>query len=87
MFGGSYAADPWLLVMEKCVLCAKDAALYVRVRPPTAGNSILCIDGGGARGIIPIAALCMIEEALDLDIPVQEFFTHVYGSSAGLLSS
>ncbi|OAQ60196.1 patatin-like phospholipase [Pochonia chlamydosporia 170] len=86
IFGKSDKSDPWLLVLEDCILCGKDAALYVKVRPPTAGHSILCIDGGGGRGIIPITILCMIEEALDLDIPIQEFFTHVYGSSAGLSS-
>lgn len=84
IFGESSVSDPWFFRFEKCVLCAKDAALYVRVRPPTAGQSILCIDGGGGRGIIPITILCMIEDALGLDIPIQEFFTHVYGSSAGL---
>ncbi|OBS16063.1 hypothetical protein FPOA_13151 [Fusarium poae] len=59
--------------------------LTVRIRPPTAGHSILCIDGGGIRGIIPPAILGQVQEQLDLPIPIQEFFTLAYGVSAGAL--
>ncbi|KNB18380.1 hypothetical protein FOXG_16053 [Fusarium oxysporum f. sp. lycopersici 4287] len=59
--------------------------LVVRIRPPTAGHSILCIDGGGVRGIIPPAILGQVQQQLDLPIPVQEFFTLAYGVSAGAL--
>ncbi|RKK85892.1 hypothetical protein BFJ68_g15415 [Fusarium oxysporum] len=59
--------------------------LVVRIRPPTAGHSILCIDGGGVRGIIPPAILGQVQQQLDLPIPIQEFFTLAYGVSAGAL--
>ncbi|KAH7207411.1 hypothetical protein DER44DRAFT_867384 [Fusarium oxysporum] len=58
--------------------------LMVRIRPPTAGHSILCIDGGGVRGIIPPAILGQVQQQLDLPIPIQEFFTMAYGVSAVL---
>ncbi|KAI8417489.1 hypothetical protein FOFC_00044, partial [Fusarium oxysporum] len=59
--------------------------LIVRIRPPTAGHSILCVDGGGVRGIIPPAILAQVQQQLDLPIPIQEFFTLAYGVSAGAL--
>ncbi|EGU73288.1 hypothetical protein FOXB_16202 [Fusarium oxysporum f. sp. conglutinans Fo5176] len=58
--------------------------LIVRIRPPTAGHSILCVDGGGVRGIIPPAILAQVQQQLDLPIPIQEFFTLAYGVSAVL---
>ncbi|RSL59213.1 hypothetical protein CEP51_013959 [Fusarium floridanum] len=63
-----------------------EAAVSIhRVRPPTAGHSILCIDGGGVRGILPPAILAQIQNRLDLPIPIQELFTLAYGVSAGAL--
>ncbi|KAH6884963.1 acyl transferase/acyl hydrolase/lysophospholipase [Thelonectria olida] len=59
--------------------------MHLRIRPPTAGYSILCIDGGGVRGIVPPTVLKLIEERLGLPIPIQEHFTHAYGVSAGAL--
>ncbi|KAF4462509.1 patatin phospholipase, partial [Fusarium albosuccineum] len=74
-FGTSDAADPLLFSLKQCLLDGQVANLEVRIRPPTAGHSILCIDGGGVRGIIPPAILRQIQERLDLPIPIQELFT------------
>ncbi|CAG9939340.1 unnamed protein product [Clonostachys rosea f. rosea IK726] len=57
--------------------------MMIRIRPPSAGESILCIDGGGVRGIIPLMMLIGVQESLDLPIPVQELFTMAYGTSVG----
>ncbi|KAF5528875.1 patatin phospholipase, partial [Fusarium mexicanum] len=84
-FGTSDAADPFLFTLPHCLLDGQTVNLVVRIRPPTAGQSIICIDGGGVRGIIPPAILNKIQEQLDLPIPVQEFFTMAYGVSAGAL--
>lgn len=83
-FGEHDAADPWLFSLKHCLFDGRVANLVVRVRPPTAGHSILCIDGGGVRGIIPPAILAQIQDRLDLPIPVQELFTLAYGVSAGM---
>jgi hypothetical protein len=77
--------DPWQLMYEKCILCLEDANMMIRIRPPSAGESILCIDGGGVRGIIPLMMLIGVQESLDLPIPVQELFTMAYGTSVGML--
>ncbi|KAK8048468.1 hypothetical protein PG994_010198 [Apiospora phragmitis] len=57
--------------------------LVVRIRPPTAGHGILCIDGGGVGGIIPSTILELVQDRLDLPIPVQEHFSMAYGVSVG----
>lgn len=83
IFGHSCLADPWLTTFELCPLCQNKAEFSVRVRPPTAGNSVLCIDGGGIRGIVPLMTLVSIQGHLDLPIPVQELFSFCYGTSVG----
>ncbi|KAF5724646.1 patatin phospholipase [Fusarium mundagurra] len=83
MFGASEPADPYLFSLKNCLLDGDVVDLVVRVRPPTAGHSILCIDGGGVRGVIPPAILGQVEQQLGLPIPIQEFFTLAYGVSAG----
>lgn len=83
IFGYFDEHDRFLFHIDDCPLCTKDAALVVRIRPPTAGQTILCIEGGGVCGIIPLINLMLIQEALELEIPIQEFFTLAYGTSAG----
>ena len=84
-FGNSEDGDPYLFAVDTCTLCGASVSLVVRVRPPTAGQGILCIDGGGVRGVIPATLLELIQERLDLPIPVQEHFSLAYGISAGEL--
>ncbi|KAI0810076.1 acyl transferase/acyl hydrolase/lysophospholipase [Xylaria sp. FL0064] len=83
IFGRSESYDPWLFYLRRCTLCQAPADLIVRVRPPTAGHAIVCIDGGGVRGVIPTTVLERIEDCLDLPIPVQEHFSFAYGVSVG----
>lgn len=84
--GNSEEVDPWLISRESCMLCQELVDMKIRIRPPTAGQSILCIDGGGIRGIIPLMILVGLQEELDLPIPIQEFFTLSYGTSVGMTS-
>ncbi|KAI0977472.1 acyl transferase/acyl hydrolase/lysophospholipase [Xylaria arbuscula] len=83
IFGRFESHDPWLFHLRACTLCQAPADLIVRVRPPTAGDAIVCIDGGGVRGVIPALVLKRIEDCLDLPIPVQEHFSFAYGVSVG----
>ncbi|KFY80531.1 hypothetical protein V499_00606 [Pseudogymnoascus sp. VKM F-103] len=53
------------------------------VRPPTATARLLSIDGGGARGIIPLVFLQALEERIGLPYPVQGNFDFVFGTSSG----
>jgi hypothetical protein len=83
VFGHSEASDPWLFRLHRCKLCLDVIELAIRVRPPTAGHGILCIDGGGIGGIIPSTILELLQDRLDLPIPVQEHFSMAYGVSVG----
>ncbi|KAI1416930.1 acyl transferase/acyl hydrolase/lysophospholipase [Hypoxylon sp. FL1857] len=83
IFGQAQEADPGLLRLSRCTLCQSQANLVIRIRPPTAGHGILCIDGGGVGGIIPSTVLELIQDSLGLPIPVQEHFSLAYGVSVG----
>lgn len=84
IFGESEDHDPWLFRLPSCLLCQARVDFMVRIRPPTAGHGILCIDGGGIGGIIPSTVLELVEESLGLPIPVQEHFSLAYGVSIGM---
>jgi len=47
---------------------------------------LLSIDGGGSRGIIPLAYLDALQDALGLPYPIQENFDFGIGTSSGLAS-
>jgi patatin-like phospholipase/acyl hydrolase len=61
--------------------------LKVKVHPPTAGVGVLCIDGGGARGVIPLKLMKRIQDRIGLSIPFQRFFKVAFGISSGKLGS
>ena len=60
--------------------------LYIYVQPSKAGVRILALDGGGVRGIVQLAILEQLEEAL-APLPVQAFFDLVLGTSTGGLTA
>jgi patatin-like phospholipase/acyl hydrolase len=53
------------------------------VHPPTAGAGILCIDGGGTRGIVPLVLMKRIHDRIGLPIPLQRFVKVAFGVSIG----
>ncbi|RYP24694.1 hypothetical protein DL765_000421 [Monosporascus sp. GIB2] len=55
----------------------------VHVKPPHAGLRILCLDGGGIRGIIQLAILRAIEKEFKGNLMIQWFFDLVVGTSTG----
>ncbi|KAH7031045.1 acyl transferase/acyl hydrolase/lysophospholipase [Microdochium trichocladiopsis] len=57
--------------------------LVLRIHPPTAGHGILCIDGGGVGGIVSSTILELVEDELNLPIPIQDHFSMAYGVSVG----
>ena len=71
--------------LRSCFVCQEKmpTPLSFRIHPPTAGAAVLSIDGGGARGIIPLKFLKTLEEEINLPIPVQRFFKVAFGISAG----
>ena len=57
--------------------------IVVKVHPPTAGVGVLCVDGGGTRGVLPLKFMKRIEERIGLQIPLQRFFKVAFGISSG----
>ncbi len=80
--------------LAACLLCgtalsdADAAAVIFRLHPPTAGVGVLCIDGGGVRGIVPLQLMKRIEGRIGLPLPLQRFIRVAFGvSSGGLIAA
>jgi hypothetical protein len=70
-----------------CILCGflqpRDKALF-RLTPPTAGLRVLCLDGGGVRGVMPLVFLEYLQSELQtIGCSIQDMFDYVGGTSAG----
>ncbi len=85
IFGHTLPSQPWTYRIDSCFLCRRtwDREITVAVKPPTSGVSILSIDGGGTRAIIPLTVLRRIQNRMDLPIPIQKFFKVVGAVSSG----
>lgn len=76
-------SDPHLFTFSDCAICKLSCDVRIRMKPATAGIRVLSIDGGGVRAVVPIQFLRALEQALGLDMPVQEHFDLSYGTSSG----
>ncbi len=56
--------------------------VVIKIHPPTVGVGVLCIDGGGTRGVLPLKNMQRIQERIGLRIPLQKFFKVVFGTSS-----
>ena len=85
MFADRDPGDLWVFRVPHCFLCGTKMSdeVVVRVHPPTAGVGVLCIDGGGIRGIVPLKLMERIRERIGLPIPFQKFFKLAFGVSSG----
>jgi hypothetical protein len=69
--------------LDTCLLCSSRSGLIIDLKGPTTGVKILCVDGGGSRGIIPLEELSSLQEMAGPDLPIQDFFDLKFGTSAG----
>ncbi|KAF2158445.1 hypothetical protein M409DRAFT_38244 [Zasmidium cellare ATCC 36951] len=69
-----------------CVLCRDDRTLKVTLKPPTAGVRIICLDGGGIRGLIQLDIMKKLENRLGGDLDCRDCFDLALGTSAGGLT-
>jgi hypothetical protein len=71
--------------VRRCALCDQETMGFaIPVAQPTASERLLSIDGGGARGVIPLVFLRELEKAVGLEHPVQENFDFIVGTSSGM---
>lgn len=75
--------DPHLYQFHQCPICELPCKVELRFKPITAGFRVLTIDGGGIRAVIPIQFLRALEQAVGLEMPIQEHFDLSYGTSSG----
>ncbi|XDG06053.1 hypothetical protein ABKA04_005668 [Annulohypoxylon sp. FPYF3050] len=73
--------------LRNCPLHADDTnwepPWTIWVKPAFAGTRILCLDGGGIRGIVELQTLSAIESILGPDLPIQCFLDLIVGTSTG----
>ncbi|EAW20659.1 patatin-like phospholipase family protein [Aspergillus fischeri NRRL 181] len=61
--------------------------LVIDILSPTMNPTILAIDGGGVRGVIPLEFLVLIQEHLGPSCPLQDLVDLAVGTSSGGLST
>ena len=68
--------------IRACLLC-QSGSCTVRLKPLSAGEVIVTIDGGGTRGVIPLHILVIIERMLRDELQIQDLFDIAFGTSVG----
>ncbi|KAL8754211.1 MAG: hypothetical protein Q9199_004499 [Rusavskia elegans] len=77
-----------LIEVSKCPICLPEErrpypATMIQFKPKLAGVRVLCLDGGGMRGIVELEVLKAIERQLPAGIPIRNFFDLIVGTSTG----
>jgi hypothetical protein len=84
IFGEPVQGKEYRWKLNACLLCLSRSHFQARLLPPTCGSRLISIDGGGSRGIIPLAYLNELEDVMGLSYPIQENFDFGIGTSSGL---
>ena len=84
-FGSVSMDTEYQFTLEQCFFCCDMTSMVIDVLPPTMDPSILAIDGGGVRGVMPIQWLILIQEYLD-ECPLQDVFDLDVSTSSGGLT-
>jgi hypothetical protein len=82
-FGEGMVGYEYRYLLDTCLVCSSRSDLIIDLKGPTTGVSILCVDGGGSRGVIPLEFLSSLQEMAGPDLPIQDFFDLKFGTSAG----
>lgn len=83
IFGHSIVGKQNYFELHSCILCSTRGRLAARLKPKTAGTRILCIDGGGVRGVVPLEFLGLLQGLLDSELSLQDLFEQAFGTSSG----
>ncbi|KAI2635875.1 FabD/lysophospholipase-like protein [Hypomontagnella submonticulosa] len=73
--------------ISRCPLHVRDVIAnppwVITTKPRHAGTRVLCLDGGGIRGVIQLQVLAELEKVLGPDLPIQLFFDLIVGTNTG----
>jgi hypothetical protein len=85
VFGDTSEDDPWMFRIPECFLCGEKALedVSIKIHPPTVGVGVICLDGGGTRGVMSLKLMKRIHDRIALPIPFQNFFKVAFGISSG----
>lgn len=78
---------PGLAIHTSCILCGSSKQdtwpCEFQYLPDLSGIRVMSLDGGGVRGIIQLSILSRLEELLNIEMSLGEFFDLMVGTSAG----
>ncbi|GFF96240.1 hypothetical protein IFM53868_08435 [Aspergillus udagawae] len=83
LFGNPAADAEYRFTLSMCLLCLSQEELVVDVLPPTMYPTILAVDGGGVRGVIPLEYLILIQERLGRECKLRDLVDLAVGPSSG----
>lgn len=83
VFGFPAPGFEYKFTLPSCLCCLYARPLVVDILPPTMNPTILAIDGGGVRGVIPLEFLILIQENLGACV-LQDLVDLGIGTSSGL---
>ena len=83
VFGFPASGFEYKFTLPSCLCCLYRRPLVIDVLPPTMNPTILAIDGGGVRGVIPLEFLILIQENLG-SCALQDLIDLSIGMSSGL---
>ena len=86
LFGTPASAIEYQFTVSSCVYCLYQRPLVIDVLPPMMNPTILAIDGGGVRGVIPLEYLILIQESLSPFCRLQDLVDLAVGTSSGKFS-
>ncbi|KAJ5239565.1 hypothetical protein N7468_004184 [Penicillium chermesinum] len=82
VFGTPTAGYDYRFTIGSCLYCCYQRPLIVDIMGPTMSPSILAIDGGGVRGVIPLEFLLLVQEHLN-PCTIQDVIDLGIGTSSG----
>lgn len=83
IFGEPSLSVDYRFTMKSCIYCLYQRPLVIDVLPPTMNPTVLAIDGGGVRGVIPLEFLVLMQEHLGPSCPLQDLVELAVGTSSG----
>ena len=84
IFGTSLNGKQHQYRIDSCPLCLSKGRLVARLKPKTAGVRILCVDGGGVRGVVPLEYLALLQKLLGSHLRLPDLFEQAFGTSSGI---